>query len=182
MCTSRMEIRERQNLWLFVKVSLAAVLILVSESFLILFASVVYGNENFLMIILKLAPPLDLMICSTVTGFVFYYSYQILSSLNNSRHFREDSRSQPDKKNELLSSLVLICMIAQSLKFIVRVTGFVLACIYANKIVSCNENGGSTVFSVCHLKWSQYFDIDLNSIVHLSILEFIWILSKMMRK
>ena len=179
MCTSRMEIREHQTLRLFIKVCSALILILVSQGFIIFFTSDMDPFENFLMVILKLAHPHELVICILTTGILIYFSYQILSSLKKSRHFRENFRSQPDKKNELLYSLVLICTIAQLVKFTVRVVEFVLNCIHASKIVSCAKSLDVVRECLVHV---DLLNIDLRSVVHLSILEFFWILFKMLRK
>ena len=180
LCTSRMEVREQQTFRLVIKVIAALILILVSQGLITFFTSDMDPFENSLTVILKLTLTQQPAVCIITSGFVIYFSYHILSSLKKSQHFRENSQAQPDKKNELLSSLVLITMIAQSFKFTVRVIEFVLICIHASRIVRCAELLDVVGECITHI---DLHNIDyLHSFVHLSILEFFWILFKTLRK
>ena len=133
------------------------------------------------------AKPLQPAICLISTGFVIYYGSRILISLNNSRQFRDNcTHTQSDKKNELLSTLVVLNIFAKSLKLALRVVEIVLLVISAMYIESCTDNEiliGFADVQECYKTWINIIDMGLHyHLAHFSLLEFFWILFKMLNR
>ena len=182
MCTSKMEIRERRTSMLIKKISITVVFVVACLSaHQILHQFFFYGMDSNNMLKVVLASPMTFQPAVSVvsTGFVIYYGSQILISLNKSRQFRDNcSQTQSDNKNRLLSTLVVLNIFAKSLKLAIRVLEIVLMAISAY-IVNCLSE--EDISQDCFKEWFDMIDLNLYPLlVHFSLLEFFWILFKML--